>query len=175
MAKVDRNISPYYDDFDENKRFTKLLFNPGKPIQARELTQIQSLLQNQIDRGSSSNFKNGDAVVSGQISYSTRAHYIKVDTYTFNYTNIDDALGKIFTGNDTGIKAKVIHTEKTINSEPDTIFLQYVGGGVITRLNITSISGTFTADSTVTGVISGATGIVVKHEGIILRINRTNG
>ncbi len=46
--KTDLNISPYYDDFDESKNFHKILYRAGRPVQARELTQSQSLLQNQV-------------------------------------------------------------------------------------------------------------------------------
>ena len=45
---VDTSISPYYDDFNSAKNYNKILFKPGVPVQARELTQVQSILQNQI-------------------------------------------------------------------------------------------------------------------------------
>ena len=44
--KTDLNVSPYYDDFDETDNFARTLFRPGFAIQARELTQLQSALQN---------------------------------------------------------------------------------------------------------------------------------
>ena len=57
--KTDLNISPYYDDFDESKKFHKILFRAGRPVQARELTQSQSLLQNQVQRFGDHMFKEG--------------------------------------------------------------------------------------------------------------------
>ena len=48
--KIDLNVAPYYDDFAENKNFHRILFRPGYAVQARELTQLQSILQNQIER-----------------------------------------------------------------------------------------------------------------------------
>ena len=45
---VNLTTSPYYDDFDVTKNFYRILFKPGVPVQARELTQLQSILQNQI-------------------------------------------------------------------------------------------------------------------------------
>jgi len=51
------NISPYYDDFDASKNFYKVLFKPGFPVQARELTTLQSMLQNQIKDFGSHMFK----------------------------------------------------------------------------------------------------------------------
>ena len=44
------NVNPYYDDFDEDKKFLRLLFKPGYAVQARELTQLQTLLQNQTSQ-----------------------------------------------------------------------------------------------------------------------------
>ena len=34
---------PFFDDFDEDKRFLKILFRPGRPLQSREVTQLQSM------------------------------------------------------------------------------------------------------------------------------------
>ena len=45
---TDLNVSPYYDDYDETKNFHRILFRPSNAIQARELTQLQSILQNQV-------------------------------------------------------------------------------------------------------------------------------
>ena len=42
------NIDPYYDDYSEDKKFLRLLFRPGYGVQARELTQVQTIIQNQI-------------------------------------------------------------------------------------------------------------------------------
>ena len=49
--KTDLNVSPYYDDFDTNDNYHRVLFRPGFAVQARELTQLQSILQNQIEIG----------------------------------------------------------------------------------------------------------------------------
>ena len=42
------NVSPYFDDFNPDDNYYKVLFKPGAPVQARELTGLQSILQNQI-------------------------------------------------------------------------------------------------------------------------------
>ena len=44
------NVNPYYDDYDEDKKFLRMLFKPGYAVQARELTQLQTILQNQVKR-----------------------------------------------------------------------------------------------------------------------------
>ena len=50
VVPVESKVSPYYDDFDETKNFHRILFRPGYAVQARELTQIQTIMQNQIER-----------------------------------------------------------------------------------------------------------------------------
>jgi hypothetical protein len=57
--KTDLNVAPYYDDFDSTDNFHKILFRPGFAVQARELTQLQSILQNQIERHGNNIFKDG--------------------------------------------------------------------------------------------------------------------
>lgn len=59
---TDLNVSPYYDDYDENKQYYKILFRPATAVQARELTQIQTLLQKQISRFGDSIYKDGTIV-----------------------------------------------------------------------------------------------------------------
>ena len=59
------NVSPYFDDFDSDKDFHKVLFKPGFPVQARELTTLQSILQNQIEKFGQHFFKEGSMVIPG--------------------------------------------------------------------------------------------------------------
>ena len=65
---TDLNVTPYYDDFDEDKKFHKVLFRPSVPIQARELTQLQTILQNQVERFGEHVFKEGSIVKGASIS-----------------------------------------------------------------------------------------------------------
>ena len=68
---TDLNVAPYYDDFDQDDLFHRVLFRPGQAVQARELTQLQSILQNQVERNGNHMFKEGAMVVPGQVSYTT--------------------------------------------------------------------------------------------------------
>jgi len=56
------NVDPYYDDYDETKNFHRVLYRPGFAVQARELTQQQTILQNQIHRFGNHIFKDGSEV-----------------------------------------------------------------------------------------------------------------
>jgi hypothetical protein len=62
--------SPYYNDYDETKDFYNILFRPGYAVQARELTQLQTILQKQVQRFGDHVFKNGSIVTGAQISTS---------------------------------------------------------------------------------------------------------
>ena len=78
--KTNLNVSPYYDDFDKANNFYKVLFKPGQPVQARELTTLQSMLQNQVESFGSHVFKEGSMVVPGNINVDTDYHSVKIET-----------------------------------------------------------------------------------------------
>ena len=63
------NVSPYFDDFSESKNYKKVLFKPGFPVQSRELTTLQSILQNQIEKFGQYFFKEGSMVIPGGVSF----------------------------------------------------------------------------------------------------------
>ena len=76
--KTNLNISPYYDDFDPNDQFYKVLFKPGFPVQARELSTLQSILQNQLESFGTHMFKDGSMVIPGNIAYDSNYYSIRV-------------------------------------------------------------------------------------------------
>ena len=64
------NVSPYFDDFDSKANYHKILFKPGYPVQASELTGLQSILQNQVEKFGQHFFKEGAKVIPGNTAYS---------------------------------------------------------------------------------------------------------
>ena len=74
------NVNPDYEDFDRSKNFYKILFRPGYSIQTRELTQLQSILQNQIEQFGKYAFKQGDLVVPGEVGLNTKLDYVKLSS-----------------------------------------------------------------------------------------------
>lgn len=116
MTKINLNTSPYFDDFDENKKFYKILFRPGRSVQARELTQLQTILQNQVAR--LGGFKQGDLVhPSGPIGarFSNTTVFVKAlksQNPQSSLINNEEQLnmhwvGKFVTNQD-GVKGKVV-------------------------------------------------------------------
>ena len=74
--KTNLNVDPYFDDYDPSKNFYKVLFRPGYSIQSRELTSLQSVLQNQIESYGKFQFKQGDLVVPGEIGLNNNLNYV---------------------------------------------------------------------------------------------------
>ena len=102
------NITPYFDDYDETKKFLKVLFRPGYAVQARELTQLQTILQNQIERFGNHIFQDGSKVYGGEIATSkVRYQRIKPLDTLGNSVPLDQLVGYEISSGD--IKAKVIH------------------------------------------------------------------
>jgi hypothetical protein len=93
--------APYYDDFDEDKNYLRVLFRPGVSLQVRELNQLQTYLQTQVQRLGSHLFKDGSMVIPGQSSVDTEITYLKLESETdaINVnTIIDDLVGSTLVG-----------------------------------------------------------------------------
>ena len=145
------NVAPYYDDFDSTENHVRTLFRPGFAIQARELTQLQSTLQNQIEQGFSHIFKDGTVVIPGQVSYLGNVdapRYIKIQS-NFGGESVDvsqylnEDIPVTLTGATSGVKFKVIATAVATETDPATLF------GVYTSSNLSGTeAGTFTEDVT---------------------------
>lgn len=130
--KTNLNINPYYDDFDSSKNFLKVLFKPGYPVQTRELTTLQSILQNQVGDFGSHMFKEGSMVVPGNIGYDGQFYSVKVNTTQFGVdlsVYIENFVGKTISGQASGVTAKV--QKIVLPSESDevdniTLYVKYL-------------------------------------------------
>lgn len=126
------NIAPYYNDFDDEKNFHQILFRPGFAVQARELTQLQSILRNQIEKFGNHIFKQGSIVIPGNSRGELGVAYAKIES-TYNAVAIDPAkwLNQVVIGSTSGVTAIIKHIEYATQSDPVTFYLSYVSGGVI--------------------------------------------
>jgi hypothetical protein len=112
---INFNVAPYYDDYSDDEGYLRVLFRPGFAVQARELTQLQTILQRQITRFGDHVFKNGSQVVPGAVNHDALIHFAKLDTLFINQTvssYIDEFRNKIITGQTSGVKALVIDTSE---------------------------------------------------------------
>lgn len=180
VSTTDFNVSPYFDDFQEEKKFLRHLFRPGFAVQARELTQIQTILQNQIDRFGSHIFEDGSKVIGSDIS-DQNIKFLRVNPQfdfgsgpqdlvpeDFIDTEITDALVDTDPSTTPDIlgtlKAKVFHAIAETGDDPYVIlFIEYISTG---SLQLTDSSNYVSGEDllvgeTVTGGTSGATATVV--------------
>ena len=138
--KTNLNISPYYDDFDKAKNFYKILFKPGKPVQARELSGLQSILQNQVENFGKHIFKEGSMVIPGGIevdksyfSCKINPSHLGVDVsiYLDSLISKNNGKGTRVRGQKSGIVATIKNYVLPPNEgvEEPTIFVKYNKSG----------------------------------------------
>jgi len=133
------NQSPYFDDFAENKNFHRVLFRPGFAVQARELTQLQSILQNQIERFGDEILVDG-TIVTGSPIKTEKVQYVKLRDRDANNRVIllsDFFSGGVVanatvTGATSGMTAQLIDAKEgseAANPNFFSIFVQYTNSG----------------------------------------------
>jgi hypothetical protein len=122
LSDYNFNLNPYYDDFDDKKNYHRILFKPGFAVQARELTQLQTKLQDQISKFGDHIFREGSVVLGGNF-YSSSVSYIKVSRDNA-ITNFDN---QTFTGQTSGAIGKVVRVDATTD-EIATVYFSYVNG-----------------------------------------------
>lgn len=137
MSSLETNLNtpPYFDDFDEDKRFHRVLFRPSVALQARELTQLQSILQNQIERFGNHIFKDGSVVQGCSVEYITDLEYIGVEDQFIDDTDlsVDDPslVGAIAVGQTSDVQALIVSTRSGfIRQNPGCLFIRYTKPGL---------------------------------------------
>lgn len=135
VVPAESKVFPYYDDFDEDKNFKRILFRPGYAVQARELTQLQTILQNQIERFGQHIFENGSPVIGGDIIWDASRRAIAVNLQsTYAGTDIDVSKFKgrtilLATANTSNtMQFQVAATSPGSNTEPPAIFGNFLIG-----------------------------------------------
>lgn len=124
------NISPYFDDFSENKDFYRILFKPGVSLQTRELNQLQAIIQNQIERFGNHIFKNGTIVSGINFSYNPNYKFVKINDLQVDTAPVAPSsyLG-LYIKSDLNLKARVVNYQDGFESKnPDlnTLYISYV-------------------------------------------------
>ena len=148
-------IPPYYDDFDETKNYHRILFRPGHSVQARELTQLQTALQAQIDRYGQFAFKDGSRVVNGKATLNVEYDFVKLSGTTDALSEFE---GTTITGGTTGISAVVQQAVAQVGSDPDTLYVQYISAGT---------------NSTVSGAVSNSTSVTLAAANALIKVGQT--
>lgn len=120
--------STYKDDHADSDNYSRILFNAGRALQARELTQMQTIIQKEIKRFADNIFqKDGVPTKAGGVAPNNHYAFIKIENDQNNSFDTVSALkGVVLTGADSSIKVKIYEAVASVNSDPDTLFVQYL-------------------------------------------------
>jgi len=128
----------YLDDFDEGNGYYRILFRPSVAVQARELNQLQTILQNQISRLSDYSFKDGSIVDGVHITYRSKLPFVRLaDTFTSNTSRAVTEFNNEYlitnsANNTTAVKAYIAYSARGYKANyPDTNrwYLDYISTG----------------------------------------------
>lgn len=136
MASLDTdfNVAPYFDDYDEAKNFHRILFRPAVPLQAREATQIQTIIQDQIERFGRYQFKEGSVITGCAFSTDSKIKYAKILDKTIAGTDVNvNAFGNgDYIVSSSNLVAQIIKTQTGLQSQSpnlNTLFFHYLNTG----------------------------------------------
>lgn len=154
----------YKDDFKDSDNYHRILFNSGKALQARELTQMQTIIQKEVARFGRNIFKEGAPIEPGGITVNNLVEYIKLDTTEFSVSDLTNVIGLEFTVSapDPAIKFQVIKVDAATGSDPATLYVKYTdtqaGTASSTPVRVGN-SQVFTSGSvTLKSAVTGASG-----------------
>lgn len=129
------NVSPYFDDYNEINDFYRILFRPRVPVQAREITQVQTILQKQIQRFADHVFKDGSVVDGCHITYLSDLTYVAVS----NFFELDPLRGVdtitadyVLVGETSGVRAISLVSKKGFEAlfpSTNRFYVKYVRTG----------------------------------------------
>ena len=175
------NASPYFDDFDPSNDYHRVLFKPGFPIQARELTTLQSILQNQVENIGNHFFKEGAKVLSGNTSYSP-VYYCLILNNNFNNIPVsayaDQLVGTRITGKSSGVSAYVDKILSPQESEIGnlTLYIRYLNSNIANNTDDLFIDGeSLVCDTQINSGLLGNTFIAAGNTIATTRDQDCNG
>jgi hypothetical protein len=144
------NQAPYFDDYDAEKQFYRVMFKPGYAIQARELTQLQTMLQNQVESFGDNVFKEGSVVKGCNFTELDDLQFVKLNDVSASFNAeayisgpaVETILGQEvevdyvyeIRGQATGLKAEIVQASKGFQTRPpnlNTFFINYLNIGVL--------------------------------------------
>ena len=128
---IDFNAEPYNDDFDETKKYYRILFRPGRAVQARELTQLQTQLSDQIKKFGNSVFVDGTKVTGGEKFFEKDLVSISINTsYNSAITQavLDTFLNTTITGATSGTQGYV--RKVILGTTSHTLIVKITSGSV---------------------------------------------
>ena len=144
---TDLNTAPYFDDFDVENQYHRVLFKPGYAVQARELTQLQTILQSQIEQFGDNIFKEGSVVKGCTFTNLNDLKFVRVsdnntvegwDPLSYISRRVIETVNEVeteydyvyrLTGATSGLTAEIISAARGLETRPpdlNTFFIRYL-------------------------------------------------
>lgn len=171
------NEPPYYNDFDPAKNFYQMGYVPARAVQARELTQTFSVLQNQIACAGSVWYRSGTPVSGCRITVSYDQPYFKIGPNDMSGQPIDPSLlvGLNYTGNVSGQMIHVIDCDVTNRY----LYFSYLGGSLsdgemFTSTTTPTRSFYMSAGTTSTAINAKSTAGILFVDGYYIQVPEGN-
>jgi len=132
--------SPYFDDFDRSKDYYRILFKPATAVQVREVNQLQSILQDQVEQFGDHILKSGTILEGCDFEFKNAFPYVKILDTTQSGAAVDlaDINGLFVKENVTNKIARVEHVENGFENDPNgnlkTLYLDYNDDADVTQV-----------------------------------------
>lgn len=189
------NSAPYNDDFDTNKQYYRVLFKPRYAVQARELNQLQSMLQNQIERFGEHILQEGAILKGCNITYLNNLNYVRLadkpgfDVFDYQSEILEDESEIYYElrGTNANLKASIVFGDRGFESRyPDlnTFYINYLNsstnisdlevkqfesGELLNIYKITVVDDEIVSETLMTSVnVATTSGFVGNSYGIIV-------
>jgi len=115
----------YKDDYADSDNFYRILFNSGRKLQARELTQSQTILQKQIERMGNNLYEDNTLIKDGTAQIDNNYEFIRLNTTAIPIPTPQDLVGAVYTGQTSNIQFTVDKVVEATGSDPLTLYGKY--------------------------------------------------
>ena len=118
-------LTQYKDDYRDSDNFYQILFNSGRGLQNRELNQLQTIINQDMNASLGAVYRAGAALTGGNTDVTQGAKFVKLDTSVRSLPAIPTSIeGEIFTESTSGILIKIIKVIEATGTDPATLIYQ---------------------------------------------------
>ena len=128
------SVSPYFDDYNYDADYYRILFKPATAVQVRELNQLQAILQRQIEEFGDTILQRGTLLDGCQATFSSAVPFVKlldetVEGAAVNVASYVGLFAKGDTGNTTALIVDSVNGFVAQDPNLKTLYLRYLDSG----------------------------------------------
>ena len=145
-----------------------MLFRPGYAVQAREVTQLQTILQKQIERNGRYFFEEGSVVLGCELNYDDDIKSVKLENqFAGSDLTISNFSNAIITGATSNARGRVVATAASTSADQPTLMFHYMNNNEFADGETVQVEGSTTQANSIS--VTGASGLsdsvswIMKH------------